>query len=292
MSSPAADYAELLPFTSSDRFGVEVMRTWYRTQTFARHTHPYFTVGIMLRGVGTLWSAGVTSTLRPGDVVLIPPGEVHTGGLDDRGGVLSYMALHIPVELVGVAAQSQSVPVAASANFGTRILADEGIARALRHIDAAVDAGADTMTVEAEILAAIDFVARYGAGLSHSTEPAGRGEPEFVRFARAVIDDCYADSGRVSLHALAALAGVSPFHLAREFKRVSGLAPHQYLIQTRIHHAARLLVEGLPISDAAATVGFADQSHLTTHFRRHVGVTPATWRRAHRGQGRPRPGAG
>jgi AraC-like DNA-binding protein len=264
------------------------MRTWYRTQSFARHTHPYFTVGIMLRGVGTLWSAGVTSTLRPGDVVLIPPGEVHTGGLDDRGGVLSYLALHIPAALVGAAAQGQFT----LANFGTRILADAEIAPTLRQIDAAIDSRAESLAVEGDILSAIDFVARYGAGLSDGIEPARRGEPEFVRLARSAIDDCYADSGRVSLHALAALAGVSPFHLAREFKRASGLAPHQYVIQTRIHHAARLLAGGLAISDVAATVGFADQSHLTTHFKRHVGVTPATWRRAHRGQGGPRASAG
>ena len=79
--SAASDHAEVIALRSAIGAPIEVMRTWYRTQSFPRHTHEYFTVGVMLRGVGTLWSRGVTHTARRGDVVIIPPGEVHTGGL-------------------------------------------------------------------------------------------------------------------------------------------------------------------------------------------------------------------
>lgn len=81
-----------------------------------------------------------------------------------------------------------------------------------------------------------------------------------------------------SLRTLAATAGLSPTHLVRTFTARFGLPPHAYLLGRRIETARRLLLDGLPPADVAATVGFADQSHLTRHFRRHVGTTPGRFR--------------
>ncbi len=76
---------------------------------------------------------------------------------------------------------------------------------------------------------------------------------------------------------LARLAGLSPFHFARSFRKDTGLAPHQYLIRLRVERARELLQRkpfDQPLAMIAAQVGFYDQSHLCRHFRRHVGVTP------------------
>lgn len=54
-----------------------------------------------------------------------------------------------------------------------------------------------------------------------------------------------------------------------------GLAPHQYLIRHRVEEAKRLLSEKkMAIAEVARQVGFADQSHLTRHFKQVVGVMP------------------
>jgi AraC-like DNA-binding protein len=215
----------------------------------------------------------VTHKLERGDVVVIPPGEVHTGGLDDRGGVLSYMALHVPAELIAEAGQGQGGP--------TRVLRDDRLARELVDVNAAVER-ADSAAAEAGIVAVVDQLLHKPRRDGHSPSPR-KPEPRLVQVARSVIDDCYADGTRTSLSALASAANVSMFHLVREFKRALGLSPHQYVIQARIRRAAELLATGTPISDAAASVGFADQAHLTAHFRRHLGTTPASWQRGHRG---------
>jgi AraC-like DNA-binding protein len=272
MSSRRLDHAEIVTFITSTSHTVEVMRTWYRAQEFARHSHPYFTVGVMQGGIGTLWSAGVTHTLERGDVVMIPPGEVHTGGLDERGGVLSYLALHVPAELIAGAGESGGA---------TRVLRDDRLARELADVNAAVER-ADAATAEAGVVAVVDRLLHKPRGDDHPASPR-KPEPRLVQIARSVIDDCYADGTRTSLSALASAANVSMFHLVREFKRALGLSPHQYVIQARIRRAAELLATGIPISDAAASVGFADQAHLTAHFRRHLGTTPASWQRGHRG---------
>jgi len=83
----------------------------------------------------------------------------------------------------------------------------------------------------------------------------------------------------VSLASIAAEVGLSPFHFARQFKQATGLAPHQYLVQHRVERARELLLsENSTVADIAVRVGFCDQSHLTVHFKRVFGVTPAEFR--------------
>jgi AraC-like DNA-binding protein len=69
--------------------------------------------------------------------------------------------------------------------------------------------------------------------------------------------------------------GVSTAALVRAFTSTFGIPPHQYVIGRRIEHARKRLLDGEPAARTAAAVGFHDQAHLTRHFRRHVGVTPA-----------------
>jgi AraC-like DNA-binding protein/quercetin dioxygenase-like cupin family protein len=283
MSHRATDRAEVLSFRTAGNVEVEVMRTWYRTQAFPRHTHPYFTVGIMLGGVGTLWVNGVSSTLRRGDVVVIAPGDVHTGGLGEANDVLSYTALHLPPELVARAADSRGLPRGAAESIGSFVAADSPLADELRRVNAAVTGGRDPAAAESAMMRSVDSLLdrrRKAADVRESG--TRRGEPAFVRTVLSRIEDWYADHERTSLEALASAAGVSPFHLVREFTRVVGLSPHRYVIQTRVRRAGELLAAGVSISDVADTVGFVDQSHLTNYFRRYVGATPGAYQRKSR----------
>ena len=70
---------------------------------------------------------------------------------------------------------------------------------------------------------------------------------------------------------------MSPYHLVRVFKQATGVSPHQYLIQVRVNNARALLMAGAgkrSVAAVAEAVGFADQSHLTRHMKRLLGVTP------------------
>ncbi len=81
----------------------------------------------------------------------------------------------------------------------------------------------------------------------------------------------------MTLAAAGEILGASPAHLVRCFTRTFGIAPHAYVLGRRIEAARRLLLEGEPIAQVAAHVGFCDQSHLTRHFKRHVGTTPGQY---------------
>src|SRR5262249_43047102 len=81
---------------------------------------------------------------------------------------------------------------------------------------------------------------------------------------------------RPTLEQLAAVARLSPYHFARQFKAATGLPPHQYVIMRRVERARHLLQQdqGLSLAEVAACAGFSDQSQFCHHFKRLVGVTP------------------
>ena len=72
--------------------------------------------------------------------------------------------------------------------------------------------------------------------------------------------------GSPTLEQLAAVARLSPYHFARQFKAATGLPPHQYVITRRVERAKELLQAGtaLSLAEVAAHVGFSDQSHFSS----------------------------
>jgi AraC family transcriptional regulator len=86
-------------------------------------------------------------------------------------------------------------------------------------------------------------------------------------------------SGALSLEGIASEAGYSPHHFSRLFRESTGLPPHQYVIRERVERAKDLLLRGHPVGEATRRVGFSDQSHLSRHFKRFYGVTPASFAR-------------
>jgi len=91
----------------------------------------------------------------------------------------------------------------------------------------------------------------------------------------------------IDLESAAKAAGLSPFHFLRVFANVLGVTPHQYVVRSRLRHAARLLSESaLPITGIALDVGFNDLSNFVNAFRRAAGVSPRRFRQAARGDRR------
>jgi AraC family transcriptional regulator len=83
------------------------------------------------------------------------------------------------------------------------------------------------------------------------------------------------DAG-LTLDQMAAVARLSAYHFARQFKAATGLPPHQYVLARRVERAQQLLQGGgdLSLAQVAARSGFSDQSRFSHHFKRLVGVTP------------------
>lgn len=85
----------------------------------------------------------------------------------------------------------------------------------------------------------------------------------------------------LTLEMLAQVASISASHFSDLFRQCMGQSPHQYLMARRVEKAKDLLAStDLSIAEVAASVGFADQSHLTRLMRRFTGLTPRMLRGA------------
>jgi AraC-like DNA-binding protein len=214
---------------------------------------------------------------------------------------LSYLAVYLPVELAALHAEAAGTRGGNPPEFGSLVLRDPTVRRAYRALDRAIgyaddlhhgraSGGAnansdldDAAAQEAVCVAMTELIRRHAERRPHREAPdPSRGierEPRIVRVVRDVIEDCYAKADETSLQVLAQRTGVTPFRVIRAFRKATGLAPHQYLIQVRVERARQFLADGAVPSLAALMTGFVDQSHLTYHFKKHLGITPGKYRR-------------
>ncbi|MBD1836435.1 helix-turn-helix transcriptional regulator [Cyanobacteria bacterium FACHB-472] len=82
-------------------------------------------------------------------------------------------------------------------------------------------------------------------------------------------------SQELNLSNIAATVGFSPYHFARAFKATTGLSPYQYVLRCRLKYAQKLLHDPTRrLAEVAVEVGFGNQSHMTTVFRRMLQTTP------------------
>jgi AraC family transcriptional regulator len=83
----------------------------------------------------------------------------------------------------------------------------------------------------------------------------------------------------LGLENLAAVAEFSEFHFSRMFKLRTGLTPHAYVTERRIARVKELLIHSpMSIKEISVHVGFGDQAHMTTVFKRCTGTTPKRFR--------------
>lgn len=225
-----------------------------------RHAHEHASFDFILAGGGS----GVCGRERidsvPGTVEFFPAGVNH----DFQSAPVGIRTMHIVVPAQTVA--GAGVPHTLS---GLQLPADVFLRpclTVLRDLHDADDAAAlDLEAAVHEMLAA----------LAESAHP--RGVSVHARRAADILNDRAHEP--VSLAELAHAVALNPGHLARVFRSTHGVSIGTYQRGLRLRRAAAMLAGGQePIARVSAACGFADQAHLTNHFRRAFGVTPARYR--------------
>ena len=241
---------------------------------FGRHMHLQFGLGVIDRGAQKSFSGRGTVESLPGDTITVNPGEVHDGKPLGDGGRAWRMLYLEPALVAGLAADVRSGTPGAGFEFHAPNLRDARLSAQVRALFAAAtlhpDHSASPLQVEECLLQIL-------AGLLRPTGSEGPAAAS-IATARAMMDD--APTTAWSLAQLASEAGLSRYQLVRQFAQATGLTPHAYLVQRRLHHARRLMGAGLPLAEVAAASGFADQSHLTRLFVRSFGAPPRAYQLA------------
>lgn len=252
-----------------------MLKARYVRQVFPRHSHDTFVICVDERGEHVSWYRGGTVTIREGTVAVIPPGEVHTGQ-PMPGRPWHYRAMYPPAELLSALAAELGVATTGLPAFPDLSIDSPFLANAFIRVHRLCETDQDPVAVESGVIAFLTLLLRTYA----ADGPASRTSAIPRRLVQRALDrihDQYAE--RLTLEMLSTAAGLTRGALLRAFQREVGIAPYSYLTQVRIDQAKRLLLAGHPIATVAQRVGFADQSHLTRHFKRLVGVTPGWFAR-------------
>lgn len=103
-------------------------------------------------------------------------------------------------------------------------------------------------------------------GISHSSM-------EDIKKTVSYIRHNFSDT--ISLKDAADIAGFSVYYFSREFKKVTGQTFVTFLNTVRCEKAARMLQDGVSVTDACYACGFKELSHFSRTFRRIIGVPPS-----------------
>ncbi|GLS23088.1 AraC family transcriptional regulator [Labrys miyagiensis] len=239
------------------------------SHSFPRHTHDQFGVGFISRGAQKSASGRGLVEAGAGNVITVNPGEVHDG-IPIGGGSRRWHMLYLDPAVVAAAIGDIEEGRKPGFEFTAPVLADRPplalFRRLFRAVTQSEPEGAELKRDEALLL----LLARMrGEALAGAMPPAP------IARARDLIDSDPA--APVTLSDLAVESGLSQFQVVRGFARATGMTPHAYLMQCRIHLARRLIVEGMALAEVAAASGFADQSHMTRRFVRVYGVSPGAY---------------
>lgn len=255
--------------------GVDLLRARYVEHSFTRHTHEGHVFGVIRYGVEDFYYRGRTHSAPAGAIVLVDPDEVHTGHAGTPAGWAyrtCYPARQVVTDIGAEVSALRGTP-----HFPEPVVWDAAAARTFVAAHRAAERG-DRLAASTLIRTAI---ARLVQRFATPAPPRRRtASPAVARLARDLLVEQLADPP--ALEALATELGVGPFPLLRAFRAEYGLPPHTYLIQERVERARGLLDAGESPARVAAEVGFADQPHLTRHFKRVHGIGPGAYRRERR----------
>ncbi|MFJ3463166.1 AraC family transcriptional regulator [Achromobacter spanius] len=243
-----------------------------RAYRYAPHFHDAWSIGAIEHGRCDFTVQGVAHAASAGELVVIAPGQVHTGGT--AAGPLAYRMAYIDPAWFQEHARALH-------EYGARlagpVIADAALCA--QWLDALTPGEMAPAGRSARISAALfSTLAAHGQALEDGGTPASviRKNPACITDVCALLRERMAadPSCAPDLEALAHAQDRHRTTLVKQFARRYGLPPQAWLRNWRVARARVLLRAGLPLADAAQAVGFADQAHLTRVFKQIYGSPP------------------
>lgn len=223
-------------------------------------------------GAGWCDMGGRLHPVRPGDLLVLPPGTGRKcGGHLARPWTLHWVHLrgrNLPVYLAELGTSAASPVV--------RVGDDLQIVRLFNEILRCLQGGSSFVNL---------FRASQALGhlLAVLIEDSRQELPQRSDTVQKVAESIILMSERLDqplrVEALARLANLSTAHFSALFKQQAGCSPRDYLHLLRIHRACQLLRDsGLHVKEIAGKLGYKDQFHFSRQFKAFQGVSPTQYR--------------
>ncbi len=231
-----------------------------------RHSHEYAFFGLVLEGGYTETYGRRDRECKPFYLLFHPEGEVHSEVHNDS--VVRIFSIE-PAQpwLEQVRERSGLLGNPFEFQGGTIVQLAVRLYHEFKDQDALAPIAMEGLLLE--LLAA---TCRCPADTSRPTPP------RWLRQTRDLLQDRFSEN--LSLQEIAGVVGVHPAHLARSFRQHYHCTIGDYIRNLRGERARHVLATSeTPLSEVALAMGYSDQSHFATAFKRHTGFTPTEYRR-------------
>lgn len=260
---------------AQDLQGLPLLNASFKHQSFSRHVHEGYCIGVIDDGAQRFFRSGANHIASEHCIILVNPDQVHDGHSASENG-WKYRAMYpLPKLLQWVQKEVSDKPYETS-GFNQPVVSDRYMAAKLRDLFSLLQYSDNTLQRESAFIQVMsELLQRHGQG-NFSMPHVGH-EPHAVKLLREYLDNHFSDN--ITTQMLSELVGLNPFYLNRLFQKHVGMPPHAYQIQQRLRMAKNMLETGHSLLNTAMACGFSDQSHLTRHFKKWLGVTPGRFQR-------------
>ncbi|AXY57310.1 AraC family transcriptional regulator [Acinetobacter chinensis] len=253
--------------------GLELLKAQYRQKQFSRHVHEGYCIGIIEDGAQSFFRSGALHTAPKGDIILVNADEIHTGSSAVETG-WKYRAIYPTPEMLLDISQDFFTHKNTVPWFPDAVIHDVGLSQQLSLLFDLFEQKDNALLKESMYLSTLAVLIHRHARAKPSPRILAEAQRK-IEVVKELIRNF--PERNFSLTELAEYVSLSPWHFLREFKKHTGLPPHAWLIQVRLHKAQKLLKQGQGIALTAQHLGFSDQSHFNRHFKKAVGVTPSQY---------------
>lgn len=254
--------------------GLELLRATCFDHSYPAHFHDEFVIAAFAHGAQRHRISRHEGIAEAGTLMIIQPGEIHTGEAAERDRGWNYCAFYPSAGFLERIADDV-LGSHGHVDFGRDILRhDPVVTRHLLLANRLIGASPDILEKECAAYEAFGAViGRYGARATSSS--TSKHASKHIQHAVDYLEDHY--DRPIVVRDVASVTGLSEYHFMRSFRASTGLSVHRYLTQIRLRRAKALLTHGVSAAQTALNVGLFDQSHLINQFRAHFGVTPGAF---------------
>lgn len=249
---------------------LELFRAEGIFHSYARHSHAGYAIGVIEAGVGGNSYRGTTYLAASDSIIFMDPDEPHTG-YAAHDLPLTYRMLYPSVQLIQLAVGCSAT---GTASFREPVVVDRPLAQQIQQLHQILEQSQDALLRQTRLVEVLSTAIDRYADVELQTVAAAK-EPSLIRTIKAYLHDNLA--ANISLDQLVELTHLNRSYLIRVFRAAVGLPPYVYLTQIRVERAKQLLQAGQPVADVSIAVGMSDQSHLSRHFKRLVGISPGRY---------------
>jgi len=256
--------------TSRELPYVTMRRASHSSACYHTHSHDEFSFGVIDNGIADYHNMRHKGQIGAGTSVTMNPGDAHS--CNPYQGNWCYRMLFVDSTWVA-RLQQEAIKTRGQdyLPFDKMFQTDRAGYLEFDRLFHALEQESEPLALESRLIEYL--LPRFARG--GSIKPATRDLYRLSQVKELIMDQL---ENNLSLDEFVACAGLSRYHLIRSFKQVYGQSPHAFQLDQRIARAKKLLAQGHSISETAAKLGFADQSHFHRNFQKRIALTPKQYR--------------